>query len=279
MILGAHVSTQGGVDNAPANGVKLGITAIQIFAKNQRQWVAKPLEEDSIARWHEQVKAQGITHAVSHASYLINLCAIEDEKLEKSINSLTDELQRAEALGLSHVVFHPGSHLKEGEEWGIKTIAKSINEIHKRTKGFTAKLALENTAGQGTNLGYTFEQLRGMIDGVKEAERLSVCFDTCHAFAAGYDLVGEEGYEKTFESFDEIIGLDLLQVIHLNDTKKEHGSRRDRHDQIGEGHLGLEPFRRLMHDSRFKDVPAILETPEGEEGYPRDLKTLRGLMH
>lgn len=278
MILGAHVSTQGGVDNAPGNAAELGITAIQIFAKNQRQWVAKPLEESSIQRWHEQYEEHGITHAVSHASYLINLCANEKEKLAKSINSLTDELERAETLGLSHVVVHPGSHLSEGEEWGVEHISKSLDEIHKRTKGFKSKLALENTAGQGTNLGYTFEQLRAMIDGTKEPERLAICFDTCHAFSAGYDISSKAAYEETMTEFDQVLGLGLMEVIHLNDTKKELGSRRDRHDNIGEGLLGLDAFRFLLNDKRLAEIPAILETPAGEEGYPRDLRILRSLI-
>lgn len=278
MNLGAHVSTQGGVDNAPANAAELGITAIQIFAKNQRQWVAKPLAEEAIERWHEQIKEHGIVQSVSHGSYLINLCANEQEKLDKSINSLTDELERAEILGLTHVVFHPGSHLGEGEEKGIKAISKSIDEIHMRTKGYKSKLAIEITAGQGTNLGYTFEQLAAMIEGTKQPERLSICFDSCHAFAAGYDISTKDAYEETMSKFDEVLGLDLLQVIHLNDTKKELGSRRDRHDHIGEGLLGFDAFRFLVNDKRLADVPAILETPEGEGGYPKDLKTLRSLI-
>ncbi len=275
MILGAHVSTVGGVSNAPANAEALGIAAIAVFTKNQRQWVAKPLEEKEITRWHEEIKRCGITHAVSHDSYLINLCAPDPEKLQKSIDGLTDELERAEQLGLSHVVAHPGSHLKEGEEWGIRKIAESINEIHARLPGYKAKIALEITAGQGTNLGYTFEQIAQMIELSSEPERLAVCFDTCHAYSAGYDIL--QKYDDVFSEFDRIIGLDRLQVFHINDTKKPLGSRVDRHDQIGEGLLGLEPFRRLMNDERFAKVPAILETPEGEAKYAEDLRVLKSL--
>ncbi|MFH0881979.1 MAG: deoxyribonuclease IV [bacterium] len=278
MILGAHVSTQGGVDNAPGNAAAFGINAIQIFTKNQRQWSAKPLDPSAVERYHQQVREHAITYACSHASYLVNLCAPDDEKLSKSIDSLTDELERAEPLKLAHVVFHPGSHLNEGEEWGLKRIARSIDEIHKRLPGYAGKLTIEITAGQGTNLGYSFEQLKSIYGRVKAPERLAICFDTCHAYSAGYDIATKSGYEKTFKAFNEILGLDQLQVIHLNDTKKELGSRVDRHDQIGEGLLGLDAFRFLMKDKRFKSIPAILETPEGETGYPRDLKILRSLV-
>ena len=279
MILGAHVSTQGGVDNAPGNGKELGITAIQIFAKNQRQWKAKPLEQERIDHWHEEVKVCGITHQVSHTSYLINLCAPVEENRRKSIDSLVDELERAEALGLTHVVLHPGSHLKQGEEWGLSEIAHSLDIVHERTAGFKAKVTLENTAGQGTNLGYRFEQLARIIEQTHEHERLAVCYDTCHGFSAGYDIVGKEMYEKTFAEFDRIVGLERLQLFHINDTKKPLASKVDRHDHIGEGELGLEPFRMLLNDSRFVDVPAYLETPEDElGGYEHDLEVLRGLM-
>ncbi len=278
MILGAHVSTAGGVDKAPANAAKLDIKAMAIFTKNQRQWVAKPLAEEEITNWHAEIKKHGITHAVSHDSYLINLCAPDPEKLEKSLNSLQEEVERAEKLDLSHVVVHPGSHLKEGEEWGIKKIAESLDEIHKRLPGYKSKIALEITAGQGTNLGYTFEQIAQMIELTKENERLAVCFDTCHANSAGYDLTTESSYKESWDKFDSVIGLDRLEVFHLNDTKKPLGSRVDRHDQIGDGLLGLEPFRFLVNDQRFADIPAILETPLGEEGYAEDLRRLYELV-
>ena len=279
MILGAHVSTQGGVDNAPANGEELGIKAIQIFSKNQRQWSAKPLEEDVVKRWHEEMKRVGVTHQVSHTSYLINLAAPDDEKREKSLDSLVDELERGELLGLTHVVLHPGSHLNEGEEWGLKRIAESLDIVHQRTAGFKVKVALENTAGQGTNLGYTFEHLKAIIEQTKEHERLAVCYDTCHGFSAGYDLRTKKVYEETFSEFDRIVGIDRLQLFHLNDTKKEFGSKRDRHDHIGQGGLGLDPFRFLLADPRFEKVAGYLETPEDDlGGYEYDLKVLQGLQ-
>lgn len=277
MIFGAHVSTAGGVFKAPARARDLGITAIQIFAKNQRQWHAAPLADSVVEQWHEQLEEHGITHAVSHTSYLINLCAPDPLKRQKSLDSFTDELERAERLGLTHAVIHPGSHLKEGEEWGVKTIAESLNEVHARTPGAKVKTTLEITAGQGTNLGHTFEQLAGMIDGVADKERVAVCYDTCHGHSAGYDLTTREGYEKVWGEFDRLIGLERLQVFHLNDTKKELASNVDRHANIGEGLLGADLFRFLLTDERFRTVPAILETPRGEEGYPEDLKRLKEL--
>jgi len=278
MILGAHVSTQGGVDKAPANGRELGVTAIQIFSKNQRQWTAKPLDEETVQRWHEGIAEHGITHRVSHTSYLINLCAPDETNRQKSIESLVDELERAELLGLTHVVQHPGSHLKQGEEWGVSEIARSLDTIHERTAGFRAKIALENTAGQGTNLGFRFEQLASIIERTKQPERLAVCYDTCHGFSAGYDIKTRSAYEATFQEFDRLIGLDRLQLFHFNDTKKPLGSRVDRHDHIGEGELGLDPFRFLLADPRFSQIPAYLETPEDDlGGYAYDLGVLRGL--
>lgn len=276
MILGAHVSTQGGVENAPANGANLGITAIQIFAKNQRQWVAKPLDPESVERYHEAVADHGITHAVSHASYLINLCAPDPEKLTKSIDSLTDELERAEKLKLSHVVFHPGSHLKEGEEWGLAKIAESIDEIHKRLPGYQSKLTLENTAGQGTNLGSTFEELAAIIERSAHPDRLGVCYDTCHGFAAGHDMRTPEAYAETMARFDRTIGLDRLKWFHVNDTRHELGSRKDRHEHIGQGAITLPGFRNLMQDPRFFDTPMTLETPK-EPDLQDDIRTLTAL--
>ncbi|MBD3167234.1 deoxyribonuclease IV [bacterium] len=278
MIFGAHVSTAGGVSNAPGNAKPFGIHAIQIFTKNQRQWNAKPLHEEEVKRWFDQLREHDIQYTCSHASYLINLCAPDDEKRTKSLDSMTDELQRAETLGLSHVILHPGSHLKEGEEWGLDTIAASIDELHKRLPGYATGIALENTAGQGTNLGYSFEQLARIIETVNEPERLAVCFDTCHGYSAGYDLKTETGYVSTWAEFDRILGLDRLALIHLNDTKKELGSRVDRHEMIGDGLLGDAAFGFLLKDERLKHIPAILETPEGEDGYAKDLKRLRTLL-
>lgn len=189
-----------------------------------------------------------------------------------------DEVERAEALGLTNVVIHPGSHLKEGEEWGLGMIAKSLDEVHLRTAGANAKITLEITAGQGTNLGYRFEQIASIIEQVGEDERLAVCFDTCHAFAAGYSLQTSEEYDAVWEEFDRVIGLEMLEVFHLNDSKTAFGGRVDRHEKIGKGLMGLEPFRRLVNDPRFGQIPGILETPEADGGYAADLLTLQNLL-
>ncbi len=276
MILGAHVSAAGGVRKAPANGAALGIQAIQVFTKNQRQWKAKPLMDEEVAAWHKAYRKAELTYACSHVSYLINLCAPDEEKRRKSIDAMIDELERGERLGLSDAVVHPGSHLKRGENWGLNTIAASLNDVHERTRGFRIRTCLEVTAGQGTNLGYRFEHLARILEGVSEPERVSVCYDTCHGHSAGIDLTSEESYEAAWQRFDELLGLARLAVFHLNDTKKELGSRVDRHEQIGEGLLPETVFRRLLNDrGRFAGVPAILETPAGEEGYVRDLARLR----
>ncbi|MBZ0264132.1 deoxyribonuclease IV [bacterium] len=278
MIIGAHVSTAGGVFKAPANGAELGIEAIAIFAKNQRQWKAKPYSDEDLEKWYSEIELHGITYTCSHMSYLVNPCAVEDEKRQKSIDGITDEIERAEKLGLKNAVIHPGSHLNEGEEWGIKVIAESLDEVHKRLPGYKAKITLEITAGQGTNIGYKFEHLAEIIDRTTENERLAVCFDTCHAFGAGYALDSEEKYNDTWAEWDKLVGLDRIELFHINDSKKEFGSRRDRHEHIGEGLMGLEPFRFLMNDARFKDIPAILETPEGGDGYAKDIKVLKSLV-
>jgi deoxyribonuclease-4 len=280
MFLGAHISTAGGVSNAPANSDPFQIEAIQIFTKNQRQWRSKNLPDDEVRKWYESLEARPhLRYTCSHTSYLINLCAPDAEKYTKSLDAMTDELDRAQNLRLRHAVLHPGSHLKQGEEWGLKTIAESLDELHARRPGYTVKIALENTAGQGTNLGYDFEQLARILDQIKEPERVAICFDTCHAFSAGYDLASEEGYERTFTEFDRILGQDRLEVFHLNDTKKERGSRVDRHEMIGDGLLGETAFRLLLNDPRFQETPAILETPEGENGYAKDLERLRSWTH
>lgn len=278
MILGAHVSIAGGVQNAPLNGQKIGCDAIQMFAKNQTQWQAKPYTDENIRGFKENLSAAGIGIVIIHDSYLINLCTTNPENLKKSIEAFIDELKRAESLGVPYVVTHPGSHLSKGEEWGIATIAESLNLIHQRTHGFNVMTLLETTAGQGTNLGYTFEQIAAMRDQVETKERVAVCVDTCHMFAAGYDLKSREGYKDTWERFGDVIGFDNLKAFHLNDSKKPYGSRVDRHEHIGKGHLGLDPFRWLLNDACFADVPGLLETPGDEEDFTRNLKLLHSFI-
>jgi len=261
--VGAHVSASGGVENAPLNAHRIGAKAFALFTKNQRQWVAKPLTEENIAKFRENMEKYGFhpDHVLPHDSYLINLGHPEKEGLEKSRAAFLDEMQRCEQLGLNRLNFHPGSHLnKVSEEACLRTISESVNIALDKTRGVTA--VIENTAGQGSNLGFTFEQIRYIIDHVEDKSRVGVCIDTCHAYSAGYDIKTEEGYRETFEHFDEVIGFSYLKGMHINDTKKELGSHVDRHDSLGKGLLGLEVFRRIMNDPRFDDLPLILETPD-----------------
>jgi deoxyribonuclease IV len=277
MILGAHVSIAGGVQNAPQNGLKIGCDAIQMFAKNQTQWVAKPYTDENIQGFKKNLAESGIAPVLIHDSYLINLCASDSAILQKSVDGYTEELQRAELLGVPYVVMHPGSHLGKGEDWGIACLAANLDTIHARTAGFKVITLLETTAGQGTNLGYKFEHLALIREKVQDKSRVAVCADTCHMYSAGYDIKDESGYDDTWKRFDDIIGLQNLKAFHLNDTKKAHGSRVDRHDHIGQGLLGLEVFRRLLNDDRFKDLPGLLETPGEEDDFRRNLTLLRSL--
>ncbi|MBU0518619.1 deoxyribonuclease IV [bacterium] len=278
MILGAHVSVAGGVQNAPLNAQKIGCDAIQMFAKNQTQWKAKPYTEENISGFKANFKEADLQSVVIHDSYLINLCATDENKLRMSIEAYVDELERAESLGIPYVVTHPGSHLGKGEEWGIAKIAESLDEIHERCAGFKVVTLLETTAGQGTNLGYRFEHLAGMRGKVKEQQRVGFCIDTCHMYSAGYDLKTKDGYEDTWKKFGDLIGFEHLKAAHLNDSKKEFGSRVDRHEELGEGTLGLEPFRWLVNDDRFADLPGLLETPGEIEDFKRNLQRLRSLI-
>ncbi len=278
MILGAHVSIAGGVQNAPLNGQKIGCDAIQMFAKNQTQWKAKPYSDDNIEGFKRNFEAVALKSVVIHDSYLINLCATDKNKLRMSIDAFVDELERAEALGVPYVVTHPGSHLGNGEDWGIAKIAESLDEIHERTPNLKVVTLLETTAGQGTNLGYTFEHIAGMRDNVKDKDRVGVCIDTCHMFAAGYNLKQKDGYEDTWKKFEDVISLENLKAAHINDSKKEYESRVDRHEHLGEGHIGIDLFRWLVNDPRFANLPGLLETPGEEKDFERNLKLLRSLI-
>jgi deoxyribonuclease-4 len=279
-LLGSHMSIAGGVDKAILQGKEVGCEAIQMFTKSSRQWMSKPLSEEEIANFHTTKKETGLTTIVAHDSYLYNLAAPDEALRKKSVNGLIDEMERCEALGIAYLIAHPGAHVGAGEAAGIKTVAKSIDEMHKACAGFTTQLALEITAGQGSNLGYRFQHIRQIIDATKAPERLRVCFDTQHAFAAGYDLRTKEGYERTFTEFDETIGLDFLVAFHLNDAKKDLGCRVDRHEHIGKGFLGLEAFRLLMNDTRFWGLPMCLETPKSADCHEdrENLATLRRLF-
>ncbi len=278
MVLGAHVSTAGGVDKAPPLAHSLTCKAIQIFTKNQNQWVGKPLGDANVRGWKEKLAELGIspTHTTSHDSYLINLCAPVEENRKKSVTAFIDEIERCETLGIPFLVTHPGSHLKNGEEWGLAEMVISFDEIHAALPGYKTLTLLETTAGQGTNLGYKFEHLAYIRSNVKAPERIGICLDTCHTYSAGYDTVNK--YDEVMAEFDRIIGLEHLKAFHLNDSKKAFGSRVDRHEDIGYGTLGLEPFRHLVNDPRFADVPGILETPSAEDGYEKNLMALRSLI-
>lgn len=265
ILLGAHTSIAGGVDKAVERAAKIGCTTFQIFTKNSNQWKAKPLNEQVVQNYKRLVKLKNLKPVIAHDSYLINLCAKDKSILKKSREAFIDELERCELLGIDYLNFHPGSHMGLGEEDGIKLIAESINIAHEKTKGFKVKSMIETTAGQGTSIGYKFEQIRKIIDLVEDKKRLAVCVDTCHIFAAGYNIRTEKGYLKTFEEFDEIIGLKYLKAFHMNDSKKELGERVDRHEHIGRGKIGLSGFRFIMNDERFFNIPKILETPKGED--------------
>ena len=276
--IGAHVSASGGVENAPINAEKIGATAFALFTKNQRQWVSAPLSEKSIDLFRQRCEEFGYTaqQILPHDSYLINLGSPEREALEKSRTAFIDEMYRCQQLGLDRLNFHPGSHLnKISEEECLQRIAESINIALDKTDGVSA--VIENTAGQGSNLGRSFYQIKYIIDRVEDKSRVGVCIDTCHAFAAGYDLRTKETFEQTFAEFDEIIGFAYLKGMHLNDAKKDLASRVDRHDSLGKGFLGNKLFEMIMKDPRFDNIPLILETPN-EDIWAEEIACLNDMM-
>jgi deoxyribonuclease-4 len=264
-LVGAHESIAGGIFKAFERAEEAGCRTLQVFTKNSNQWRAKALTGEDVANYKSAASKSTIGPVIAHDSYLINLCATDPEILRKSRDAFLDELQRCELLGIPYLNFHPGAHLGKGEEEGIRGIIESLNWAHDQTKRFAVKSVLETTAGQGSALGYRFEQLRAIIDGVDEPERMAVCIDTCHIFAAGYDISNEKGYEATMREFDAVIGLERLAAIHTNDSKKGLGSRVDRHEHIGKGAIGKAGFRLLMQDPRLREIPKILETPKGED--------------
>lgn len=271
---GAHVSASGGVENAPVNAHSIGAKSFALFTKNQRQWKSAPLSQKSIDLFKANCSKYGYTASqiLPHDSYLINLGHPENEGLTKSREAFLDEMMRCEQLGLDRLNFHPGSHLgKIDEETCLKTIAESINLTLDKTCGVIA--VIENTAGQGSNLGHRFEQLRFIIDNVEDKSRVGVCIDTCHAYSAGYDLATEEAFNHSFAEFDRIVGFNYLKGMHINDTKKPLLSKVDRHESIGEGFLGKSTFKFIAKDSRFDGIPLILETPN-EELWPKEIEML-----
>ena len=275
--IGAHVSAAGGVENAPANAHGIGATGFALFTKNQRQWVAAPLTAVQIDAFRKACDKYGYTPAqiLPHDSYLINLGHPEREALEKSRAAFLDEMQRCEALGLDRLNFHPGSHLQKiSPERSLDLIAESINIALDKTRGVTA--VIENTAGQGSNLGFAFEHLAYLIERVEDKSRVGVCIDTCHAFAAGYDLRTAEACDKTFAELERVVGFGYLKGMHLNDAMKILGSHVDRHTPLGEGMIGMECFRYIMQDTRFDGIPLILETPD-EQRWPEEIALLESL--
>lgn len=294
---GVHVSVAGGLVNAFTEGTRLGCDCVQIFVKNQRQWRSTPLTDDQIAAFRSVRSATNLTPVIAHANYLLNLASPVERVRSMSIDVLADELTRCEALGVEGLVLHPGSHLGDAEcrmgngEWrmtesesgGIERIAEALDEVHRRCSGFAAGILLETTAGQGTNLGWRFEHLRGMLDRVADPDRVGVCLDTCHLFAAGYDSRTPETYAATIDELDRVIGLARVRCIHMNDSKREFASRVDRHEHIGKGKIGKGGFANFVNDPRFLGVPMILETPKGTDGRGSDLdkvnlRRLRSMM-
>jgi len=277
-LLGAHVSVKDGVDLSPERVRILGCDSMQIFTRNQMQWKARVIGEDEAKRFRQNVKKHRIQRVMAHDSYLINLSAIDKKILDMSKEAFIDEMRRARMLDIDFLVFHPGSHLGAGETKGMKKVSENVRSALLKIGEGKPKVLFETTAGQGSNLGYSFDQMSTMLREVDLDDRTGICFDTCHSYAAGYDIVTEDGYEKTFRLFDEEIGLDRLFAFHINDSKGAQGSRLDRHDNIGKGKLGKAAFAHLVNDKRFARHPMVLETPGGDEGYIKDLKTLRSLI-
>jgi deoxyribonuclease-4 len=264
-LLGAHMSIAGGLDRALWRGREVGCSVVQIFLKNQLQWMAKPYTRDEVQRFKSAWKESGVRLVFAHATYLINLAAPTANEWKRALAAFHDELERAEALGLPFVIIHPGSHRGTGLDEGIRRIAKALDELMTRTRGYDVMVLLENTAGGGATIGRSFEELAAILDTVRSAERIGVCLDTCHLFAAGYDIRRREAYAATMERCRRLIGLDRVKAFHLNDAKQPLGSGLDRHEKIGKGHLGQEPFRWLLNDRRFARVPMAIETPKEPE--------------
>lgn len=291
--VGAHVSASGGVDNAPLNAMAIGAKAFALFTKNQRQWVAKPLETKTIDTFHKNLEDSGILpkHILPHDSYLINLGHPEVEKLEKSRKAFKDELERCRILGLDRLNFHPGSHLvkipkkdpeyidklMQAELGCLDVIADSLNLAIEATKDSNVKLVIENTAGQGSNLGYKFEHLGHIIDRVEDKSRVGICLDTCHTFTGGYDLRTRETYDETMDAFGRIVGFQYLMGMHINDSKPALGSRVDRHHSLGQGEIGWDTFKFIMNDARMDDIPLVLETID-ESIWAEEIRALYALI-
>ncbi len=281
-LLGAHFSIGKGLHNALYEAQRYGCNALQIFTKNAMTWKERTLSQDEIDRFNQAKEQTGIWAIASHTAYLINLATDDNKKHALSRNALKHELVRASSLAIPFVVLHPGAHMESGNAHGIRRIAASIDAVFSQTTGTKSRLLLETIAGQGSGVGHTFEQLASIMDKVKHKDRLGICLDTSHIFAAGYDIRSATSYRKTFDLFDAVAGFENLYLIHLNDSKKALGSKVDRHEHIGEGHIGIHAFELLMNDERFKTIPKIIETPKYKDGKDYDtvnLNRLRALLH
>jgi deoxyribonuclease-4 len=278
--LGAHMSISGGLHLAIDRAVAAGCGVLQIFTRNSNQWKGKPVSEADAALFRQKFASSGLHEIISHDIYLINLAAPPGETRDKSLAAFRDELETCARLGIAKVVMHPGSHLADSPQVGLERVIGAFNQLFDEVPQFEGRVLVETTAGQGSNLGRTFEELAAIINDSRFPHKFGVCFDTCHTFAAGYDTASEEGYRDTMEQFDRLIGLERLQCFHFNDSKKGLGSRVDRHEHIGQGTLGLNPFRFILNDPRFSSIPKILETPKGdhEEMDAVNLELLRGLV-
>jgi len=261
-LFGCHTSTKGGLPNALTEAHNLGCQTVQLFTKVAAQWKARDLPDAEIQEFRNTLKRTGLRFPMVHDSYLINLAAPDPAAYRKSLDAFIVELQRAEAIGASYLVTHPGAHLTAAVDDGLKRVAGAFDEAHRRCPGFTCKILIETTAGQGTYLGHRFEHLARLLELVEQPDRMGVCFDTCHAFAAGYALAPQAAYQKTFDEFDRIVGIHRIEAFHINDSQNPLGSRTDRHAHIGRGEMGLEPFRLLVNDPRFAALPMVLETPK-----------------
>jgi len=276
-LLGAHTSIAGGLHNALYSGQKIRCDVVQIFSKNQMQWHVSPLSDEAIQKFFTARKETGVNPVAVHDAYLINLASPDPKTYGLSFKNFTKELERCETLQIPYLVMHPGAHMGEGEEAGIRKIAESIQKAYEKSGAQNTTVLLETTAGQGTNLGYSFEQLKAIIDQSHLGDRIAVCLDTCHVFAAGYPIRNANEWIKTKRLFDQIIGLEKLKLLHLNDSKKELGTRRDRHERIGRGYIGIDGFSALLNDPDLSSIPMILEIPGGDAAYAEDLILLRSL--
>lgn len=279
MRLGAHMSISGGVEKAVVRGQEVGCEAIQIFTKNSNQWQAEALTATEVKAFREACQTAGIGPVIAHSAYLINLAAPDEALYEKSIQASLDELRRCELLDVRYLVIHPGAHMGTGEEQGLTRISAAINRVHRETPKLRAALTLEVTAGQGTVLASKFEHFAAILEQVDEPERLGFCLDTCHLLAAGYDFRTRQGYGQMMEAWDDLVGIERVRAIHLNDSKKDLGSRVDRHEHIGQGCVGTQGFELLLNDPRLAHLPMVLETPKEDNADARNLAMLRSLIH